>query len=286
MKIGIIGAENSHTAAIARTLNIDKAIRGVSVDFVWGETEEFACKAAESGHIPKIVKLPSEMYGKIDGLIVDHRHAKQHLGAARPFVKRGIPVFIDKPFCFEAEKGKEFLKAAKAAGVSVTSFSTVPHQKTFLKFKRKLADIGRVVSGSTCGPCDLRSKYGGIFFYGIHQADMALKAFGYNVNRVLVTKNGNGATGQLLYSDGKIVTLNLIKSGAPGFAISAAAEGGAVHERIRFDANAYISGIKVFVNMFRTGEDPESAEHMLRPVQVLEALEKSLKSGAVERVTR
>ena len=35
--IGIVGAENSHTVAIARTLNIQKLVRGFRVTHVWGE---------------------------------------------------------------------------------------------------------------------------------------------------------------------------------------------------------------------------------------------------------
>ena len=40
-----------------------------------------------------MVKDPKEMLGKIDALIVDHRHAKYHLEPAIPFVKAGIPYF-------------------------------------------------------------------------------------------------------------------------------------------------------------------------------------------------
>jgi hypothetical protein len=42
MKIGIIGAENSHTAAIAKLINVEQKIKGFSVDYVWGETDAFA----------------------------------------------------------------------------------------------------------------------------------------------------------------------------------------------------------------------------------------------------
>jgi len=38
--------------------------------------------------------------------------------------------------------------------------------------------------------------------------------------------------------------------------------------------------------MFKTGEQPMTREQILRPVQVLEALEKSVKSGKVEKVIR
>ena len=46
MNLGIVGAENSHTVAIARTLNIDKSVRGARVTHVWGETRALARRAA------------------------------------------------------------------------------------------------------------------------------------------------------------------------------------------------------------------------------------------------
>lgn len=125
IRIGIIGAENSHTIGFGRMFNIKKQFPGFEVLYVWGETDEFAQKAAKEGAIPHIVKDPLEMMGKIDALIVDHRHPKYHLEAALPFVKSGIPTFIDKPFCYRVEEGKEFLKLAEELKTPVTSFSSV-----------------------------------------------------------------------------------------------------------------------------------------------------------------
>jgi predicted dehydrogenase len=285
-RIGIIGAENSHTAAIAKTINIDKKIPGFVVEYVWGETAEFAKAAAEKGSIPTIVEKPTEMKGKIDALIVDHRHPKHHLAAARPFLGQGIPIFIDKPFCYRLDKGKAFLAEARKAKTPVTSFSVLPHQKSFVSFKKKLDQAESIVAAGTVGPCDLKSPHGGVFFYGIHQVDMVLVAFGYDVEAVRMTRNGDNATGQLLYQDGKIVTMDLIKAGAPGFGIHAVTNEGVVSKSIKMDANIYLGGIRTFIKMFRTGKEPVPAEQMLRPVAVLEALQKSQKSGKAERVAR
>ena len=71
MKIGIIGAENSHTAAIAKTLNVDKAIKGVEVSMVWGEMAEYAKKAAMEGKIPTRVKYSRDMLGEVDAVVVE-----------------------------------------------------------------------------------------------------------------------------------------------------------------------------------------------------------------------
>lgn len=286
MHIGIVGAENSHAAAIAGLINIEQKFKGASVDYLWGETVQFAQKTANAGQIPNIVKKPKDMLRKVDAVIVDHRHPKFHLEAALPFIRKGIPVFVDKPFCFRAEDGKEFLHTAKKHKAAVTSFSTLPHQRSFMRFKKKISESGRVTAGATYGACDLGSKYGGVFFYGIHQVDAALHAFGYNVSRVLLTRNGNGATGQLIYTDGKIVTMNLIREGAPGFQISAACTDALVHQKLTFDKSTYLTGVKCFMKMFHTGEEPLTREQMIKPVQVLEALESSLKSGKIEKVKR
>lgn len=283
MRIGIIGSENTHSLAIAKTINIEKKIKKCSVDYVWGETKKLAQDTAKDGKIPNIVENPLEMLGKIDALIVDHRHPKFHLDAAVAFVKTGIPVFIDKPLCFNSAKGEKFLKLAKQAGAPVTSFSVVPEQKKFSQFVLKKNKLGKVLAGATYGVCDVDSPYGGIFFYGIHQVEMALEAFGFNVDRVFISRNKNGATGQLIYPDNKIITLNFIKEGCPGFSIGCVGEKGGVFENINFDPNPYLAGIKTFTRMFLTRKEPQTHENLLVPIKILEALARSLKSHKVER---
>src|SRR3989339_1594578 len=64
IRIGIIGAENSHTIKFGKLFNIEKKFPGVEVKYVWGETEEFAKNAMLKGQIPNMVKDPLEMLGK------------------------------------------------------------------------------------------------------------------------------------------------------------------------------------------------------------------------------
>ncbi|MCP4641901.1 MAG: Gfo/Idh/MocA family oxidoreductase [bacterium] len=286
MRIGIIGSENSHTKAIATIINVEKKIKGCSVDYVWGETDAFAKDAAKGGQIPNIVKTPRQMLGKVDAVLCDHRHPKHHLKSVRPFVEQGIPTFVDKPFCFRAKEGKEFLRMANRKGTPVTSFSVLTHQKSFKRFVAKLDGIGEVKAASTWGPCDLKSKWGGVFFYGIHQVDLVLHAFGFDVKAAQITKNGQDATAQLLYPSGLVVTMNLIKEGCPGFGMSAVGCDGAVQSKITPDKSTYLTGVRTFTTMFKTGVRPLADEQMLKPVQVLEALEKSVKTGALEKVAK
>ena len=70
--IGIIGAENSHTAAFGKLFNIDKLFRDKR-QLCMGRDREFRSNSYEKGNIPNMVNNPNEMLGKIDALIVDHR---------------------------------------------------------------------------------------------------------------------------------------------------------------------------------------------------------------------
>ena len=58
MKIGIIGAENSHTRGFGKMFNIDKQFPGMEVKYVWGETEAFAKDAMERGGDSKYGERP------------------------------------------------------------------------------------------------------------------------------------------------------------------------------------------------------------------------------------
>ena len=60
IRIGIVGAENSHTVAISRLLNIEKKVPGCRVICVWGEASRYARDAVERGGVPAIVKTPED----------------------------------------------------------------------------------------------------------------------------------------------------------------------------------------------------------------------------------
>ncbi len=285
MKIGIIGSENSHTIAIAKIINIQKKVRGCKVEYVWGETAELAQAAAQAGQIPHIVTTPRQMLGKVDAVVVDHRHPKYHLPAVKAFVEAGIPTFVDKPFCYRAKEGKAFLRMARKAGTHLTSYSVLQHYDSFKTFLKQLPSVGTIRSGWSYGPCDLKSTWGGVFFYGIHQVEVVLRTFGYDVRSVQVCRNGwKDATAQLFYPSGVIVTMALVKEGCPGFGIGAVGSQGVLFSKLDGGPDPYLNGTRTFTTMFKTGRRPLSDEQILRPVEVLEAMEKSVRSGKVVKV--
>jgi len=278
MVIGIIGAENSHTIGYGKMFNTDKKFPGMEVKYVWGETEEFAKRAMEKGNIPNMVSNPNDMLGKIDALIVDHRHAKYHLEAATPFVKAGIPTFIDKPFCYRVSEGMEFLAMAREVGTPVTSFSSVRQSDATFDIKKKMKTLGEFNHIVSLGPADMNSQYGGIFFYGVHIVEPMLFLFGENVSRVMVTKNGKNATASLAYDDGRLATL-IFNNQYSGWETFVDTKEGLIKLDSSVEERDPSRNYVEMVEMFQTGKEPRTHQSILAGVAVLQALEESVDTG-------
>ena len=280
LRIGIVGAENSHTVAIAKTINIEKRIPDAQVVGVWGETPELAQDASERGKIPKTVDTPEAFIGQVDGVVVDHRHAKDHLPAIQALLEARIPLFIDKPFCYRVQEGRAFLNKALTLGVPVASYSVLPKQAAFRQLREKIQNIGSLYTITTTGPCDIHSAWGGVFFYGIHQVDMLVRLAGYDASEARIhLGKGQNHLATIHFHSGLVASMNLIGDKAPAFHVSAIGEKGRVDESIAYDENMYLAGIEGFVHMFRTGETDETDESMLGPVALLEALEEAVDKG-------
>lgn len=283
VRIGIIGAENSHTAGFGKIFNVNKKFPGVEVTHLWGETEDFARKASEAGQIPHIVKDPGEMLGKIDALIVDHRHAKYHLEAAIPFVKAGIPTFIDKPFCYRVEEGARFLAMAREAGTPVTSFSSIGQSDGTYDIKQQLEAMGQINHVIRYGPVDMDSEYGGVFFYGVHILQPLMIQFGEDIQRVKISRDGKKGGASLVFKSGLYGTL-IFKNISGGWETFVETKKGLVELKSRIPESDPGRMYVDIVEMFRTRKEPRSHLSMLTEVAVLEALEKSALSEKWEEV--
>ncbi len=274
IRIGIIGAENSHTAGFGKLFNIDKKFPGVEVKYVWGETDAFAKSAMEKGAIPFQVKNEIEMLGKIDALIVDHRHPKYHLEPAIPYIKEGIPTFIDKPFCYRAAEGKDFLLLAKKLGTPVTSYSSIAHSAATFDIMEQVAALGKINQVIRTGSVDLDSQYGGVFFYGVHIVEPLMYMFGEDIAEVKVIRNGKQGNASLRFSSGLFATL-IFKEKAYGWETFIDTSDKFVELKSRVEESDPPKNYTDMVEMFRTGKEPRSHQSILNGVSVLEALEKS-----------
>ncbi len=286
MKLGIIGSENTHSAAIAKMINVDKLIKGMAVTHIWGETPELARSTAEAGKVPNIVKDPSEMLGQVDCVMVDHRDGKYHIPAIKAFAKAGLPIFVDKPMSTSLAEAKSFVKFCQRNDVPLCTLSAMPHQDSFKQIKKEMAKLGKIRSIHTDGPGEFRSPYGGIWFYGIHQVDLMVEMAGFKARTVQMSTNGNDSMAMVNFEGDLTATMNFIAAGTRTFSVTIIGDAGTLHRAVTFDALPYLATTKLFTTMFKTRKEPFTAQRMLQPIAVLDAMEKSLATGRPAKIAK
>lgn len=285
LNLGIVGAENSHAGNVAMLCNLKKTIP-MRVPYIWGETPAFAKIAAEKGNIPNIVDDWRSMLGKVDGIMIDHRHPADHYEPAKFFIEHKVPVFVDKPFTHQLRRGKALLDLAEKNKVPVVTFSVVTQEEGFKQLVKEVQKNGGAKALNSSGKADVKSKYGGIFFYGIHQANAIVSIMGPDARQCIAHKNGPNVIANIFYKDGGIVTMNCLKEDTGGFHWRACTPKGVLtHQGGRGPARHRMT-VKVLYKFFITGKSPLSRREMLAPIAILEALQKSLDTGRMVNVPK
>jgi hypothetical protein len=285
IRFGIIGTENSHAVQACNRFNVHKTIPDVQVTALCpgeGDTLAHCQEIQKGGLVPLVVNTPVELMDKVDAVIIMNRHGKYHTPSARLSLNRGLPTFVDKPLTCSVTEAQELIALSHSTNTWLSSWSTVWHTASFANMFGKAAqDIGPIQMGMAAGPCELDSEYGGVFFYGIHTVEMALQGFGYDVESVSATRSGQGAVVTLAFTSGILVTLQLIKA----YVFQALIHGEKDSRYQVIDSSdGYDKGFQALVDAIRTNQRPLTDEQLLKPVQVLAALEKALESGTTVRL--
>ncbi|MGI5899136.1 MAG: Gfo/Idh/MocA family protein [Christensenellales bacterium] len=284
IKIGILGSDNSHALAFAKLCNLPDAKTGgheyddVRVTHIYGHSDEENQNVAYEGKVANIVKDPQEMMGAVDAVMVVFRHGDLHARYALPFIRAGIPTWIDKPFTIDIEEAKLLIAQAEKKGTLLTGGSTCKYAYDVLLLKNAVEEnrLGKIVSGMLNFPIKLNSEYGGVHFYGPHLVEMAMQIFGDGIRSVKATVKGENAIVIARYEDYDIV-LNYAANAQESTGIIIGEERNLVREIDK--SMIYKQGFEKFIQMIRTGKRPFELDKLLIATAVVNAIEKSINTG-------
>jgi predicted dehydrogenase len=281
VRIGIVGSDNSHAEAFSKICNDETHelyVKDAEVVSIFGLDPERTQEVATNGKIPTIVETPDEMIGNVDLVLVVYRHGGLHRQYAEPFLRAGVPAFVDKPMSISPQDAKALLDAADKNNTLLTSFSTLRYAKDMRAFIDEAKAGGPIHMATMSGPADRQSEYGGLPFYGVHIAEMLQELVGTGVHSVHAVQNNQSIVATVTYYDDVIATLSFLGNTNYVFHMGSFGEKG--HVARPLDAGScYRDGLDVVLKMLETGEAPLNREQLLEPVKVMTAIDQSLITG-------
>jgi predicted dehydrogenase len=277
MRIGLVGTENSHADHIVEHLNVSP-IADARITALVGPDDERNRTLAATGGITQLVPTSAELLGSVDALIVTNRDGALHREHAVPFLEAGVPVWVDKPLAASTADARAILDAARRGGAAVTSYSAVRWVADADTLAA--AEVGELQTVTVTGRADPSSEYSGIFFYGIHAADLAQRLAPGEPGPVTVERVGSTVVVRYLCG-GVLVTLQLVDGQVP-FHAELVGRTGLVSHDVRLDSSYVLPGLKVFLDMLETGKRPLDDAAMLAPITVLEQTHTMLRQTVQE----
>jgi hypothetical protein len=298
IRLGVLDFDTSHVTAFTARLNHVGVPREQWVD---GARVVVGCpgtsrmmperipgyrKAMEKFGVP-LVERPTDMIGRVDGMLIESQEGGVHFDRAKPFLEAGLPCFIDKPFtCSTADARKIFaLSAKKKAPVfSASSLRYAPEVTGFLADAAR----GKVVGALAWGPAPYHgdARYNpGLYNYGIHVAEVLYALMGPGCTRVSTAHERDVDVVSGHWRDGRVATLRGIRNDrASGYGFVAFTDRGVRSVTVRTD-HIYRELLKKIVEFFAKKEPPVAPAVTIEMMAYLEAANKSAANhGAVMKV--
>lgn len=273
MKIAILGTENSHAYAFAQLIRNSPKYSDIEIIGVYGYDDAANKRLVDDGLVSHVAQSPEEFLGKVDGIMVTARHGDHHHEYALPYVKQGIPAFIDKPFAVDLYKADELLAAARENGALLCGGSSLKYLDEMNALAR-FCSSKHVVGGNVTAPINMVNEYGGFYFYAQHLIEILFSVFGTDVKSVCAKAHGDENRVSVIFDYGAFdVTAQFYDCYT--YSATVFAKEGSLHAAATEVTYCYELELDDFANMVRSGKMPHDYSSLVRPLKLMHCIEES-----------
>ena len=282
-RIAILGCENSHADAFLEIVLKKGIYNDIEVVGVYSDEEEANARMKEKFGV-YCAESYDEFVGKVDGIMITARDGINHYKYAKPYIKSGIPMFIDKPITSDEVEAVEFMKELRDNGCRVVGGSSCVHAELVKQLKKTVEErtLGRVYGGYLRAPVNLVNKYGNFFFYSQHLVQVLLDIFGYYPKSVTALQNDNVVSATVRYEDYDVNAQFI--DGSWKYVATVSADKGFDGGIYAVNGELYEPEFAEFYHILTGGEQLQSYREFIAPVAVICAIDRAMKSGKEEAV--
>jgi predicted dehydrogenase len=277
MRLGVVGTESSHVELVIRHLNLERRFAPWRVTAVWGADPQRTNDVAKQGGDIAVVDAPEDLREIVDAVMVADRDGAHHRAHAMPFLERGMPVLVDKPFATTVEDASAMLGAANAFRAPLLSASALRWANEVVETKAALHQLGGAEIVVATGPADPDNAYSGWHYYGVHPVEMALAMVDGEIRTTAVTRTPGSLVLSAAVGTAQVV-VNLVQpsgSSRVPFHLQVIGPEGIVSHEVPLAEDYLAPVLDRFFTLVRTGERPLTDDELRRSVQLLEAVDRA-----------
>lgn len=284
LKIGMVGLDTSHCEAFAKILH-DEAyeyhLPGAQIVGIYpGGSAQFSKSSARvqgftdtlhKTYGAKVYDDLAALAATVDAIFLESVDGRQH---AEQFAQLAVgkPVFIDKPFATTTADARAIIGKAEATQTPIMSCSS-------LRYAAGIADLvsagETVVTAETFGPAVLLDDFPGLFWYGIHSAEILTLLLGAGCQQVqcIARTDQDVVIGD--WSDGRVGILRGTRVGASQFGCVVHTEGTVKASVAGAAPPSYYLMLQKVLPFLQTGQSPIAIAETYEITAFLEAAERS-----------
>lgn len=287
LRIGIIGLDTSHVTAFTKLLNDSKhkdhvpggkvvaAFKGGSPDVESSASRvDGFTKQLQDDFGVKIVPTIEELCQQVDAVLLESVDGRPHLEQAKPVIKAGKRLFIDKPVAGTLRDAIEIFRLAREAKVPVFSSSSYRYYNTLVEVKK--TDVGEIRNVISYGPAHLEPHHPDLFWYGVHPTEALYTILGTGCETVVRTTTPNTDVITGTWSNGRVGTLNALRGGPTPHKVIVFGTKAVAEQKGSGD---YAPLLREVVKFFQTGVAPVKPEETIELFAFMEAADESKRQG-------
>jgi len=287
LRLGMIGLDTSHVVAFTKLLNDTKskghvpggkvvaAFKGGSkdVESSWSRLEGYTTQLEKEFGV-KIVPTIDELCQQVDAVLIESVDGRPHLEQARPVIKAGKPLFIDKPVAGTLRDAIEIYRLAKQNNVPVFSSSSYRFYDSLLDVKK--TDVGEIRNVISYGPAHQEPHHPDLFWYGVHPTEALFTMLGAGCESVVRTTSEDTDVITGTWAGGRLGTLVALRKGPISYKVIVFGSKGTAEQKGSGD---YAPLVQEIIKFFQTRIAPVSPEETIEIFAFMEAADESKRQG-------
>ena len=289
IRLGIVDFDTSHAVEFTKRFNhVDigedqwvegaKIVAGVpgrseiSPAVIGPNTEKLKSYGVE------ILDDPAALFGKIDAVLIESVDGSVHLERAMPFLEKGMPTYIDKPFACSLADAKALIEIAERKHIPIMSSSSLRYAPEVVAARGGKGPLGDIIGVSTYGPAPTHPRNPGLFHYGIHPVEMLYTLMGGGCRKLTCLSEPGAEVVTGVWSDGRLASVRGIRTGVADYGFTVFGSKGVATQGVG-TTYIYRELLKQIVSLFTTREQPIDPRETLEIVAFIEAARKSSEAG-------